>query len=360
MRPPILMPAFLGLVFASGLSAQQPTLGQVVIDLNKIGYPQEACNWEGATQIEFLDSVQLLVGFPIHSSPCNAQSQGQPQKWRAAVIDASGKILHTLDFDSGQKVRAGPEGHILLLTEKEFSILDSDFTAVQRLSWPKEVDPAQIPHWAWSVATTIELAPSRQGFVIRGPHPKNGVAYFDGNPVKLDSEVDSCSLDSAVTDSGFACLEMSASAQLVVHRMKDDWHIESPLFQKREWFALPAFNRVLLLTNKFQLFQFTRAGNSEKVADLHWLAPILGYPRTSYALTSSVAHRILVSSWGFLIPWSDISGIGGYDRVVVLDYASGQIIFRKQYGLGAEVVISPDGHLLAVREKNRLSVMVLP
>ncbi len=335
------MPAFLGLVFASGLSAQHPTLGQVVIDLNKIGYPQEACNWEEAAQIEFLDSVELLVGFPIHSSPCDAQSQGQPQKRRAAVIDASGKILHTLDFDSGQKVRAGPEGHILLLTEKEFSILDSDFTAVQRLSWPKEADPAQILHWAWSAATTIELAPSRQGFVIRGPYPKNGVAYFNGNPVKL-TEVDFCS-----------------SAQLLVHRMNDDWHIESPLFQKREWFALPAFNRVLLLTNKFQLFQFTRPGNSERVADLHWLAPVLGYPRTGYALASSVTHRILVSSWGFLIPWSDTSGIGGYDRVVVLDYSSGQIIFRKQYGLGTEVVISPDGHLLAVRERNRLSVIDL-
>src|SRR5260370_20808603 len=103
MRPPILMPAFLGLVFASGLSAQQPTLGQVVIDLNKIGYPQEACNWEEAAQIDFLDSVELLVGFPIHSSPCDPQSQVQPQKMRAAVIDSSANIFHTLDFTSIQK-----------------------------------------------------------------------------------------------------------------------------------------------------------------------------------------------------------------------------------------------------------------
>jgi hypothetical protein len=359
MRQPILMPAFLVLVFASGLSAQQPTSGQVVIDLNKIGYPQEACTWDEAAQFEFLDSVQLLVRYAIHSSPCGAQSQGQPQKWRAAVIDASGKILHTLDFDSGQKVRAGPEGHILLLSEKEFSILDSDFTAVQRLSWPKEADPAQIPHWAWSVATTIELAPSRQGFVIRGPYPKNGVAYFNGNPVKLSSEADSCSHDSAVTDSGFACLKTGSSGQLVVQLKNDEWLIKSPLFRKWEWFTLAAPNKVLLLTNKFQLYQFTRPGNPEKVADLHWLAPILGYPRMSYALTSSAAHRILVSSWGFLFPWSDISGIGGYDRVVVLDYSSGQIIFRKQYGLGADVVISPDGHLLAVHEKNLLSVIDL-
>jgi hypothetical protein len=353
------MPAFLVLVFASGLSAQQPTLGQVVA-LEKIGYPQEVCKFEEKAQIEFLDSEQLLVSFPIHSSPCDGQSQLQPQKWRATVIEASGKILHTLDLEPGQRVRAGPEGHILLLTSKEFGILDSEFTVVQRFSWPKDADPAKIPHWVWSAATTIELAPSRQGFVIRGPYPKYDVAYFAGNPVKLSSEVGSCSTDTAVTDSGFACLETNASGQLVVRQMNDDWRMESPLFRKWEWFTLPAPNRVLFLTNKFQLYQFIRLGNAEKVADLHWLAPILGYPRTRYALASSVAHRILVSSWGFSFPLSDVSGVGGYDRVVVLDYLSGQIIFRKQYSLGADVAISPDGHLLAVREKNRLSLIALP
>jgi hypothetical protein len=142
--------------------------------------------------------------------------------------------------------------------------------------------------------------------------------------------------------------------------MNDDWHLEDSLFQKRAWVALPAPNRVLLLTSKFQLSQFIRPGNAEKVADLHWLAPGLGYPRTSYALTSSVAHRILVSSWGVRFPLNDSSGIGYWKRVVVLDYSSGQIIFRKQYALGSDFAISPDGHLLAVREKNRLSVIDLP
>jgi hypothetical protein len=355
----MLMPAFLVLVFASSSSAQQPSSGQVV-DLMKIGYPQEACKWEEGAQIEFLDSVQLLVSFPIHSSPCDGQSQLQPQKWRAALIEASGKILNTLDLEPGQRVRAGHEGHILLLTETELSILDSDFTSLQRFSWPNEADPAQIPHWVSSAATTMELAPSRQGFVIRGPRPKYSVAYFTGSPVKLSSEADSCSPDIAVTDSGFACLETSAPGQLVVQLKNDEWRIESPLFRKWEWFTLPTPNIVLLLTDKFQLYQFIRPGTSEKVADLHWLAPILGYPRTRYGLTSSIAHRILVSSWGFSLPLSDVSGIGGFDRIVVLDYSSGQIVFRKQYGLGADVLISPDGHLLAVREKNRLSVIHLP
>jgi hypothetical protein len=352
------MPAFLVLVFALGSSAQQPTSGQVVVDLKEIGYPQEACRYEGKAQIEFLDSVRLLVRFPLRSSPCDGQPQLQSQKWRAAVVDASGKTLHTLDLEPGQIVRAGPEGHILFLTEKELRILDSNFTSVQTLSWPKEVDPAQIPHGAWAATTSIELAPSRQGFVIRGPH--YGVAYFEGNPVKLAADVDSCSSDFVVTDGGFACLEPSTSAGLVVHLMNDDWHLEDTLFQKREWVALPAPNRVLLLTNKFQLYRLTRLGNAEKVADLHWLAPRLGYPRTTYALTSSVAHRMLVSSRGVRFPLNDSSGIGYWNRVVVLDHSSGQILFRKQYTLDSDFAISPDGHLLAVREKNRLSVIELP
>jgi hypothetical protein len=330
------------------------------VDLKEIGYSQEACRYEGKAQIEFLDSVRLLVSFPFHSSPCDGQTQHQSQKWRAAVVDAFGKTLHTLDLEPGEVVRAGPDGHILFLTEKELRILDSDFTAVQTLSWPKEADPAQIPHGAWAATISIELAPSRQGFVIHGPYPKYGVAYFEGNPAKQTAELDSCSPDFVATDGGFACLEPSTSVRLVVHLMNDDWHLEDSLFQKREWVALPAPNRVLLLTNKFQLSQFIRPGNAEKVADLHWLAPGLGYPRTSYALTSSVAHRILVSNSGSRFPLSDSSGIGYYHRIVVLDYSSGQIIFRKQYTLGSDFAISPDGHLLAVREKNRLSVINLP
>src|SRR6267143_821488 len=102
MRQPILMSAFLALVSALATSAQQPTAAQVAVDLKEIGYPQEACNYEGKTQIEFLDSTRLLVSFPFHSSPCNGQAQFS-EKWRAAVVDASGKTLHTLDFELGQQ-----------------------------------------------------------------------------------------------------------------------------------------------------------------------------------------------------------------------------------------------------------------
>lgn len=351
---------FLISVLVSVSLAEQPNPSQVVVDLRGIGYPQEACENDGKAQIEFLDSAQLLVSFPLYSPTCDGPTRLELQKRRAAVIGASGKILHILDLEPGQVVRAGPEGHILFLTEKELRILDSDFAAIQTLLWPKEADPAQIPHGTWTAATNIELAPSRQGFAIHGPYPKYGVVYFEGNPVKRTADTDSCSPDFVVTDGGFGCLESSTSTRLVVHIRNDDWHLEDPLFQKREWVALPAPNRVLLLTNKFELSRFIREGNAEKVADLRWLAPGLGYPRTGYALTSSVAHRILVSNSGSRLPLNDSSGVGYYHRIVVLDYSSGQIIFRKQYGLDSDLAISPDGHLLAVREKNRLSLAALP
>ena len=355
----ILMPWFIVCVLAVGASTKQPTVTSGGIDLKGIGYSQDVCSYEGKARIEFLDSLRLLLSFPLHSAPCSGQS---PQKWRAAVVDASGKTLNTLDLEPGQGVRAAPEGRILLLTDKELRILNYDFIAVQTLSWPKEADPSQIPHgaWVWATMTSIELTPSRQGFVIRGPYPKYGAAYFEGNPVKQTAEVDSCSQDFVVTDGGFACLDPSTPVRLVVHPMNDVWHLDDSLFQKREWVALPTPDRVLLLTNKFQLSRFIRPGNAEKVADLHWLAPWLGYPRMSYALTSGATHRILVSSWGARIPLSDSSGIGYWKRVVILDYLSGQIIFRQQFKIDSDFAISPDGHLLAVLEKSRLSVVALP
>src|SRR5271169_678803 len=114
--------AFVVLAFALGSSAQQPVPDSHIIDLKNLGYPLGACKFPNV-QIEFLDSVRLLVSFPLHSSSCNGAGPFQTQERRAAVLDAGGKVLHSLDLQPGQFVQAGPNGHILLPAEKGLSIL---------------------------------------------------------------------------------------------------------------------------------------------------------------------------------------------------------------------------------------------
>jgi hypothetical protein len=277
------------------------------------------------------------------------------------VVDTDGKVLHTLDLQPDQFVRAGPNGHILLPTEKGLSILEADFSAIQMLPWPEEIDTGRIPFWNWT-GTNISLTPSRGGFVIEGPYPSYGVAYFEGKPVKLVTTTGPCFPLAGVTDGGFACFEQSPKSKVVVHLMNGNWDLEDSHFGERawEWVALPIPDRLLLLTSKFQLYEFQRGGSVKELADLHWLAPGLWNSGSTYTITSSSSHRILVSSWGCWFPLTDTTGIGLYERIAVVDYSSGGVIFKKQYSIGSDITISPDGHLLAIREKNRLSVVALP
>jgi hypothetical protein len=358
MRKQLLWSSLLAASFALGSSAQQPSPEPRIVDLESIGYPQDICKWPREIQIEFLDSARLLVSFPLHSSPCNEPNPMSAEK-RAAVVAVSGTVLHTLDLQPGQLLRAGPNGHILSLTEKGLNVLDSDFSVIQMLPWPKEVESGRSAPWAWTAPGNILLTPSREGFVIEGSYPNYRVTYFEGNPVKLTTANEPCPL-AAVTDGGFACFEQGAKTRLVVHLANGDWSLGDSHLGNRELTAPPIPDRVLLLTSKFHFYEFQRGGGIKELADLHWLAPGLLTSGLRYEVTSSTAQRILVASWGCWFPLNDTTGIGYYERVAVLDYSSGEFIFRKQCSIGSDVTISPDGHLLAIREKNRLSLVTLP
>ena len=129
-----------------------------------------------------------------------------------------------------------------------------------------------IPFSAWA-GRNISLTPSRGGFAIEGRYPNYGVTYFEGNPVKLVTAISSCSQLATVTDGGFAGFEQSPQSKLVVHLVGGGWDLEDSRFEKREWVALPIPDRVLLLTSKFQLYDFQRGGSVKLLAGLHWLAP---------------------------------------------------------------------------------------
>jgi hypothetical protein len=355
MRKQLLWSLFLSGIFALGSQGQEAPESRIV-DLRNIGYPQGDCKFPNA-ELEFLDSVRLLVSFPLHSSSCNGT--GQTQERRAAVVNVSGEVLHTLNLQPGQLVRAGPNGRILLPTEKGLSILGADFSELQILPWPKEADTGRIPFWTFAARNTY-LTPSHEGFVIEGPYPNYGVAYFSGDPIKLVTTTSTCSALPAVTDGGFACLEQNPVNKLVVHLVNSVWDVEDSRFEKGEWTALPTPDRLLLLTSKSKLYEFQRGGKATELADLRWLTPGLWNSATSYTATSGAAHRILVSSWGCWFPLNDTTGIGYYKRILVLDYLSGAIIYRKKLSIGSDVTISPNGRLLAIRKDNRLSLVALP
>jgi hypothetical protein len=354
MRKQLLWFLFLSGIAALASPAQETISESHIIDLRNIGYPRDDCKFSSA-RLEFLDSVRLLVSFPLHT--CNGN--GPTQERQAAVVDVSGQVVHTLNLQRGQLVHAGPNGHILSPAEKGLSILGADFSELQLLPWPKEIDTSRIPFWT-KAGRNIYLTPSREGFAVEGSYPNYGIAYFEGNPVELISTSSPCSPLAGVTDGGFACFEQIPKNKLAVHLVNCGWNLEDSRFHDIEWAALPLRDRILFLTTKFKLYEFQRGRSARELADLHWLAPGLWNSGSDYTVTSRAAHRIVVSNSGCWFPLNDSTGIGYYQRILVLDYLSGAIIFKKKSSIGSNVTISPNGRLLAIREDNWVSLVVLP
>jgi hypothetical protein len=274
-------------------------------------------------------------------------------------VNVSGEVLHTLTLQFNELVFPGPDGHILLLAEGGFRVLDADFSELQMLSWQNNGAADQTPFWA-VVGRNIYLTPSRQGFVIEGPYPDYGAAYFEGNPIKLVKAISPCSPFPAVADGGFGCFEDHPKSKLVGHLVDEGWDLEDRRLGDRLQAAFPTPVTLLLLTNKFKLYEFQRGRSAKELANLHWLAPGLLSRVSSFSLASNSTHRLLVSSLGCWLPITDSTGLGYYQRIVVLDYLSGAVIYRTKSSIYANIAISPDGRLLAISVRNRVSLVTLP
>lgn len=326
------------------------------IDLSKLDYPPPPCDYMFQYEaypkrhIEFLDSERLLVSFPLQFSCSNWNAAGsQASKFRSIVIDKLGQRLASHDWSSGENVQAGPDGHVLLTdTGKDIQILDAKFRPVQDISLRDEGDSKRVGPWLGYVT----LAPSRHGFLVNIQSPNHHAAYFEGIPAKQTATEDSCD-NIAVVDGGFACV---GDHEAVIHMSTHQWKIANPLLDASHIVALPTDTKLLVLTNKFELYEVTDKSGATKLSDLRWMAP--GW-NAGFRYDVS-AQRVLFFSHGARFPISDTSGFGKYLKVGVLDLASGAITFRKQYALGSDVAMSPDGHLLAVREKSTLNLVSLP
>jgi hypothetical protein len=72
------------------------------------------------------------------------------------------------------------------------------------------------------------------------------------------------------------------------------------------------------------------------------------------------AGRALFFSHGARIAFTDASGIWFYFRTAVLDLRTNKLVFRHNGHIGDDVSLSLDGHLVAVREEDRLNLYSVP
>ena len=149
------------------------------LNLEQIGYQRLSCEviWQGEDaypkrRIEFLDNQHLLVHYTT-SQACAAPPYAS-QAFRSAVIDLSGHLLHTYEWQHGDEdVIAGPDGHILIVRPDDVRVVDLNFQALQSI-------PRQ-EAFLGGLLFRVILTPSRHGFAIID---RNGAALYTGSRMK--------------------------------------------------------------------------------------------------------------------------------------------------------------------------------
>jgi hypothetical protein len=229
------------------------------------------------------------------------------EAFRTVVIDAAGKSLHTLDWKFGETVQAGPEGHILFSTPTEIRLLNPDFTIEQTIPWTREQN------------SYIRQTPLRDGFSIYG---RSSVTLFRGMPAHQIS----FAVDRTYSQNGELLGEMN----------------DLSYFKSGE-----------------QLYSRDRSGQRTDIVNLHWLDEGYREDIGAYEFSAEPSPRLLACMYGTEHPF--LLGKSGIRlRVLAVDLTSNQILWQKKFAYDSETTISPDGHLVAVREGQRLMLYHLP
>lgn len=310
---------------ALSVEAQEPSGGRKSIDLRPIGYPRPPCDYlfpedgYSKNRVEFLDSERMLVSFPLDTAGCEKDGR-LGQKFRSVVIDRSGKVLHSFDWQRGENIQAGPDGHLLFSTEKEIRVLDSDFSVLQ-------IIPERL---GWSMDLIVD--PARRGFAIRTRTALSWVIYFSGSPAKQSQQANLCNV--IVVEGGFVCWDRAQPSLSTVHVNPG---APQPELRDIDTVLLPGLD-----------------GNPDR----KWVAPGRPAELSRYGRSSS-SGRLMYFGVVTLLPFTDSTGLGNFLRVIVVDTSSGRTILRKHYDRDADVALSPDGKWFAVREGTKVTFRAL-
>jgi hypothetical protein len=321
-------------------------------DLEQIGYRSVSCEviWQGEDdypkrRVEFLDNEHLLVHYAT-SEVCKAppfQYQGQGR--HSAVIDVSGRLLHTYDWQVGDDVIAGPDSHVLIVRPDVVRIVDLNFQPLQSIPWQEGYPGGQL--------FRVLLTPSRHGFAIVGG---DRAALYAGSPYELIRTA--TDLVTAVGDHGFVTLSGFDPGPPALHVDGADW--TTPANPKVGIFADIDGNAVLGLDRKFSLYRIDQHGDEALIARLASLAPGMWNSEFRSDMALPDAHRVLFRSHGARIAFTDAWGTWYYFRTAVLDLNTNKLLFQYNGHFGDDVSLSPDGHLVAVRVNEKLSLYSVP
>ncbi len=321
------------------------------LDLTQYGLVKTDCaSYPG--HVEFMDDDHLVVSAPVAYS-CGWSNWGKPTDTRITEIDLQGHELAAIRRTDLAQLAAGPIGYVALCTGDHVELLSRNLQDAWSVALPRS--GCNFRRW---------LSPSRKTMVISGPD-KSLLRLYQGASSDPIAELTTAKGQSvrAITDEGFLVCEQASKRCEVVGS-----HGTMRSFAMPELYGssgnsivgLIAPDRLLVASfDGKHLYAETPKDETVPMGDVAKLKPPF-ISANDTEMSALEPRRILYRVDGCLLgDFDDCYGVV-FRRFAVFDSQTSRMLFRHSYAPGANLKISPNGHIVMEQDGAEVLLFRLP
>ncbi|HZB88492.1 MAG TPA: hypothetical protein VE291_07540 [Terracidiphilus sp.] len=350
----------LALVFGAAivsvsLLGQAQTAQEWKLDLRQYGLVKAHCVWYPG-HLEFLDDDHLVVSAPV-SYTCDKGDRDKPTDTNITVIDLQGHKVAATRRSDVVELNAGPIGYFSVCTGDRVELLSRDLQVARSIS-------------LWSSGKSggcyfgVGLSPSQMAMVI--PSPANSaLGLYHGTSSYPIAEISTSKgqIVTAVADDGFlVCSKDERECEVVGSPGAEHSFVMPKLGISSGYYIVGFISPDRLLVANFsaqRLYAATPSGDAVIVGDISKIKPPF-INSSDTKLSASEPRRILYRVDGCLLgDWDDCYGVV-FRRFAVFDSQTSKILFRHSYAPGANLKISPNGHIVMEQDGAEVHLFRIP
>jgi len=325
------------------------------LDLAQYGLVKAPCaSYMG--RVEFLDDEHLVVSAPVEDT-CEKSNWGKPIDTRITEIDLQGREVASTRRSDVVKFAAGPIGYVTVCTGDRVEFLSRNLQVANSIALSGN-GPSHGCYFGGG------LSPSRTTMVVSGP-AESQFRLYEGSSSKPTADITTARGESvrAVADDGFlVCVKEKKQCEVVgSHGVVRSFPMPV-LGGASGVYVVGLVEPDRLLVTSFDgkhLYAETPTGEAVLVADIAKIRPPF-IDSSNTEMSAAEPRRILYHVDGCLLgDFDDCYGVV-FRRFAVFDSQTSRMLFRHNYAPGADLKISPNGHIVMEQDGAEVHLFRLP
>ena len=342
------------LLLAAGM-AQAQTAKEWKLNVAPYGLVEARCDWYPG-RVDFLDDAHLVISAPV-AYTCDKNNRQTSTDTRITVIDLQGNELAATRRADVVETAAGPIGYVSICTGDRVELLSRNLEVARSITLSTRGQSTGCYYGGG-------LSPSRTAMVIRGP-ANSQFRLYQGSSSDPLAEITTSRGQSvrAVTDEGFLiCMKERRQCEVVGSRGAVRSFAMPELGGSSGYYIVGLVAPDRLLVASFDgkhLYAETPTGDTVTMGDVAKIRPPF-IDSSNTEMSAAEPRRILYSVDGCLLgDFDDCYGVV-FRRFAVFDSQTSRMLFRHSYAPGADLKISPNGHIVMEQDGAEVHLYRLP